>query len=240
LLELKGVSRRFGGLKVIEGLNLTISRGEILGIIGPNGAGKSTLFNLISGNLPPTGGRIVYGGKDITGMAVWDRCRLGIGRTFQIPRPFHQMSVFENVLAAAVHGGGLTVSRAKVRAQAVLEQTGLWHRQATHAGALSLLDLKRLELAKALALSPKLLLLDELAGGLTDAECSSLLDIVRDVHGKGTTVVWIEHVIRALRRVAGRMVVLHEGAIYASGTPDEVLADPRVREVYLGVEGNAA
>ncbi len=239
LLELVGVSRYFGGLRVIEGLDLTVSRGEILGIIGPNGAGKSTLFNLISGNLPPTDGRIVYGGRDITAMAVWDRCRLGIGRTFQIPRPFHQMSVFENVLAAAVHGGGTTVTRARDVAAAVLEQTGLWRRQATSAGALSLLDLKRLELAKALAVSPKLLLLDELAGGLTEAECNSLLDIVRDVHGKGATVVWIEHVIRALRRVAGRMAVLHEGTIFASGTPDEVLADARVKEVYLGAEGSA-
>lgn len=239
MLELVGVSRHFGGLRVIEGLNLTISRGEILGIIGPNGAGKSTLFNLISGNLPPTDGRIVYSGRDITGMAVWDRCRLGIGRTFQIPRPFHQMTVFENVLAASVHGGGTTVTRARDLAEAVLEQTGLWRRQAMPAGALSLLDLKRLELARALAVSPRLLLLDELAGGLTDAECNGLLDIVRDVHGKGATVVWIEHVIRALRRVAGRMVVLYEGTIFASGTPDEVLADARVKEVYLGAEGNA-
>ena len=240
MLELVGLSRHFGGLRVIEGLNLSVDRGEVLGIIGPNGAGKSTLFNLISGNLAPTEGRIVYGGRDITGMAVWDRCRLGIGRTFQIPRPFHQMTVFENVLAAAVHGGGATAAHAKGQARALLDQTGLWRRQATPAGALSLLDLKRLELAKALAVSPKLLLLDELAGGLTDAECNGLLDIVRDVHGQGTTVVWIEHVIRALRRVADRMVVLHEGTIFANGTPDEVLADARVREVYLGAEGNAA
>lgn len=239
MLELIRLSCRFGGLKVIDDLELAVGKGEVLGIIGPNGAGKSTLFNLISGNLAPNSGRIVYAGQDITGMAMWDRCRLGIGRTFQIPKPFGQMSVFENVLAAAVHGGGLTIARAKERAQAVLEQTGLWRRQATHAGALLLLDLKRLELAKALAVSPQLLLLDELAGGLTDVECNSLLDIVRDVHGKGTTVVWIEHVIRVLRGLAGRMVVLHEGTIFASGAPDEVLADARVKDVYLGAEGEA-
>ncbi|WP_298259956.1 ATP-binding cassette domain-containing protein [Bradyrhizobium sp.] len=239
LLELVGLGRHFGGLNVIKGLDLTVAEGEILGIIGPNGAGKSTLFNLIGGNLAPNSGRIVYAGRDITRMTSWHRCRVGIGRTFQIPRPFHQMTVYENVLVAAVHGSGNTVARAKGRAQAVLEQTGLWHRQDMPAGRLSLLDLKRLELAKALALTPKLLLLDELAGGLTDAECNGLLDIVRKVHSGGTTVVWIEHVIRALRRIAGRFVVLYGGNIFASGTPDEVLADARVKEVYLGAEGNA-
>ena len=239
MLELIGLSCRFGGLNVIDRLNLTVAEGEILGIIGPNGAGKSTLFNLIGGNLTPNDGRIVYAGRDITGMATWDRCRLGIGRTFQIPKPFHQMTVFENVLVASVHGAGSAVARAKDRAEAVLEQTGLWRRQAVHAGQLSLLDLKRLELAKALALSPKLLLLDELAGGLTEAECNSLLDIVRAVHGQGTTVVWIEHVIRALRRIAGQLAVLYGGSIFASGTPESVLADARVKEVYLGAEGEA-
>ncbi len=239
MLELVGLSRHFGGLRVIDGLDLAVAEGEILGIIGPNGAGKSTLFNLIGGNLAPTDGRIVYSGRDITRMATWDRCRLGIGRTFQIPKPFHQMNVFENVLAAAVHGAGISVARAKDQAEAVLEQTGLWRKQDMPAGQLSLLDLKRLELAKALASKPRLLLLDELAGGLTEAECNSLLDIVRDVHGRGTTVVWIEHVIRALRRVASRLVVLYGGMICASGSPDAVLADARVKEVYLGAEGNA-
>ncbi|HVZ54579.1 MAG TPA: ABC transporter ATP-binding protein [Pseudolabrys sp.] len=239
LLELAGLSRHFGGLNVIDGLALNVAEGEIVGIIGPNGAGKSTLFNLIGGNLTPNDGRIVYAGRDITGMTTWDRCRLGIGRTFQIPKPFHQMTAFENVLTAAVHGGGMPVGRAKERARAVLEQTGLWRKQDLAAGRLSLLDLKRLELAKALAVAPKLLLLDELAGGLTEAECNSLLDIVRDVHKRGTTVIWIEHVIRALRRVATRMAVLYGGSILASGTPDVILADARVKEVYLGTEGNA-
>jgi branched-chain amino acid transport system ATP-binding protein len=239
LLELVGLTRHFGGLRVIDKLDLTVAAGEILGIIGPNGAGKSTLFNLIGGNLSPTRGRIVYAGREITGMTPWDRCRLGIGRTFQIPKPFTHMTVFENVLVAAVHGGGVAIARAKDKARSVLELTGLWHRQATAAGRLSLLDLKRLELAKALAVTPKLLLLDELAGGLTEAECNALLEIVREVHGTGTTVVWIEHVIRALRRVAGRLVVIYGGAIFASGVPDEVLADIRVKEVYLGAEGNA-
>jgi branched-chain amino acid transport system ATP-binding protein len=238
VLELVGLSRNFGGLRVIDKLDLSVADGEILGIIGPNGAGKSTLFNLISGNLTPNSGRIAYAGRELAGTTVWDRCRLGIGRTFQIPKPFTHMSVFENVLVAAIHGGGMTTARAKHQAQAVLEMTGLWHRHAMHAGQLPLLDLKRLELAKALASSPKLLLLDELAGGLTEAECNALLDIVREVHNKGTTVVWIEHVIRALRRIADRLVVLYGGAIFASGPPEMVLADDRVKDIYLGAEGN--
>lgn len=238
MLELVGLCRNFGGLRVIDQLDLTVADGEILGIIGPNGAGKSTLFNLIGGNLAPDRGRIAYAGRDLMGMTVWGRCRLGIGRTFQIPKPFTHMSVFENVLVAAVHGGGASIVRAKHQAQAVLELTGLWDRQAMDAGRLPLLDLKRLELAKALASSPKLLLLDELAGGLTEAECNTLLEIVREVHRHGTTVVWIEHVIRALRRIAGRLVVLHGGGIFASGPPEAVLADHRVKEVYLGAEAN--
>jgi len=237
VLELVGLSRNFGGLKVIDKLDLTVADREIVGIIGPNGAGKSTLFNLIGGNLTPDSGRIVYAGRELAGTTVWGRCRLGIGRTFQIPKPFTHMSVFENVLVAAIHGGGMTIARAKHQAEAVLETTGLWHRHAVDARRLPLLDLKRLELAKALASAPKLLLLDELAGGLTEAECNILLDIVREVHDSGTTIVWIEHVIRALRRIAGRLVVLYGGAIFASGPPELVLADDRVKEIYLGTEG---
>jgi branched-chain amino acid transport system ATP-binding protein len=140
LLELEGLTRHFGGLKVIDGLDLEVAEGEILGIIGPNGAGKSTLFNLIGGNLAPISGRVIYAGRDITGMATWDRCRLGIGRTFQVPKPFGQMSVFENVLVAAVHGADLAHARAKDQVEAVLERTGLWRQQAVPAARLSLLD----------------------------------------------------------------------------------------------------
>jgi branched-chain amino acid transport system ATP-binding protein len=234
MLELIGVSRRFGGLSVIDKLDLRVDGGEILGIIGPNGAGKTTLFNLIAGVLPPSGGRLLFAGGDITRMTVWHRCRLGIGRTYQIPKPFSKMSVFENVLAAAVHGGGLTVNKAGEQAEEVLRQTGLLGRATLEAERLSLLDLKRLELAKALAQKPRLLLLDEIAGGLTGGECDVLLDIVRDVHARDTTVVWIEHVIQALRRIATRMAVLYGGGIIADGTPDTVLANERVRSVYLG------
>ena len=234
ILELVGVSRRFGGLSVIDDLDLRVEPGEIVGIIGPNGAGKTTLFNVIGGVLPPSGGKLLFAGNDITHITVWNRCRMGIGRTYQIPKPFSKMSVFENVLAAAVHGGGLSVKSAGEQAEEVLRQTGLLGRATLNAERLSLLDLKRLELAKALAQKPRLLLLDEIAGGLTGGECDVLLDIVRNVHAHDTTVIWIEHVIQALRKIATRMAVLYGGNLIADGAPDMVLANDRVRSVYLG------
>jgi branched-chain amino acid transport system ATP-binding protein len=234
LLEIRGLARRFGGLSVIGGLDLTVARGEILGVLGPNGAGKSTLFNMISGVLPPSAGSIVYGGRDVTRLRVWDRCRLGIARSYQVPKPFTHMSVFENVLVAAVHGGGMSLRRGRPAADSALVLTGLASRAAQPAGTLSLLDMKRLELAKALGQQPRLLLLDEIAGGLTDAECHLLLDIVQHVHQSGVTVVWVEHVIHALRRVATRLAVLYGGNILVEGDPEAILADARVRDVYLG------
>jgi branched-chain amino acid transport system ATP-binding protein len=234
VLELASVSRAFGGLSVIDRLDLRVDAGEILGILGPNGAGKTTLFNLIAGVLPPSGGRILFEGRDITALRPWHRCRLGIGRTYQTPKPFSHMSVFENVLVAAVHGGRLSMARATGEAEAVLTRTGLAHRALTRAGQLALLDMKQLELAKALAVRPRLLLLDEIAGGLTEAECDILLATIADVHRAGVTIVWIEHVIHALRRLVSRLAVLAGGNFIAAGTPAEVLADRRVREAYLG------
>lgn len=234
MLELAALSRAFGGLRVIDRLDLRVEAGEILGILGPNGAGKSTLFNLICGVLPPSAGRVVLEGRDITRMTAWDRCRSGIGRTYQIPKPFTHMSVFENVLVAAVHGGKMSIARATGEASAVLERVGLAHRALVPAGQLGLLDMKQLELAKALAVRPRLLLLDEIAGGLTEAECETLLATIRAVHASGVTIVWIEHVIQALRRLVTRLAVLYGGTIIADGAPDAVLADSRVKEAYLG------
>lgn len=234
MLELKSLSRNFGAIKVINELDLSVEQGEVLGILGPNGAGKSTLFNLINGNLRPSAGTIVYDGKDITKLNTWTRCRMGVGRTFQIPKPFSNLSVFENALISAVHGGRLSIAKARPVAIEALALTEMESKAEVLAGDLSLLDLKRLELSKALAIQPRLLLLDEIAGGLTDAECDILLSIIRKVHGQGTTVIWIEHVIHALCKVASRLVVLGEGKIIASGTPDEVLANERVHEIYLG------
>ena len=215
-------------------MDFKVEQGEIVGILGPNGAGKTTLFNMIAGVLAPSRGRIVFGGRDITLMKAWDRCRLGIGRTYQIPKPFTHMSVFENVLAAALHGGKMPLARAKEEAEAVLLRVGLAHHARLPAGQLALLDMKQLELAKALALRPRLLLLDEIAGGLTEAECDVLIGTISDVHRGGVTIVWIEHVIHALRRVVTRLAVLSGGNFIATGTPQDVLADQRVKEAYLG------
>ncbi len=234
LVEIRRLSKSFGGLSVINGLDLQLGENEILGVIGPNGAGKTTLFNLISGVHAPSEGSIFYRGVDIGRAQAWDRCRLGIGRTFQVPRPYARMSVYENVLVAAVHGGGLSSRAARKEAEQALDLTGLARRYAEPAGQLTLLDLKRLELCRALAIRPRLLLLDEIAGGLTDAESLALLDIVRQVHRRGAAIIWIEHVLHALRRLASRLVVLHGGGLLADGDPEAVLADPRVKAVYLG------
>jgi branched-chain amino acid transport system ATP-binding protein len=234
MLELASLSRAFGGLVVINRVDFKVDQGEIVGILGPNGAGKTTLFNLIAGVLPPSGGRILFEDRDITAMKPWHRCRLGIGRTYQIPKPFTHMSVFENVLAAAVHGGKMPLPRAKAAAEAVLTRVGLPHRALVPAGRLALLDMKQLELAKALALGPRLLLLDEIAGGLTEAECDILLGTIREVHRGGVTIIWIEHVIQALRRIVTRLAVLSGGSFIAAGAPEDVLADRRVKEAYIG------
>ena len=234
MLTLAALSRAFGGLKVIERLDLTVEVGDVLGVIGPNGAGKSTLFNMIAGVLPPSGGRILFDGRDITSMKPWDRSRIGIGRTYQVPKPFTHMSVFENVLVAATHGGRMSLNRARDECDAVLESVGLIRRAETPAGQLALLDMKQLELAKALAVRPRLLLLDEIAGGLTEAETETLLATILQVHAGGVTIVWVEHVIQTLRRLVTKLVVLHGGGILASGPPEAVIANPRVKDAYLG------
>jgi branched-chain amino acid transport system ATP-binding protein len=234
MLTLMALSRRFGGLRVIEDLDLTVEAGEILGILGPNGAGKSTLFNLIAGVLPPSGGRVLLDGRDITTMKPWDRSRIGIGRTYQIPKPFSHMTVFENVLVAAVHGGKMSVAQAKRECAAVLHRTGLTHRTELAAGQLGLLDMKQLELAKALAVRPRLLLLDEIAGGLTEPETDALLGTIREVHAAGTTIIWVEHIMRALTQVVQRVVCLADGRLLFDGTPQDMLRDEQVQRAYLG------
>jgi branched-chain amino acid transport system ATP-binding protein len=234
ILEVHGLSRSFGGVRVIEKLDLAVADNEIVGLLGPNGAGKSTLFNLIAGVLSPDAGSITYQTRDISRMKVWKRRRLGVGRTYQVPKPFAHMSVFENVLVGAVHGAGLSIPAAREAALDTLELTGLAGCMNSPAGALSLLDLKRLELARAIASRPKLLLLDEIAGGLTEGECDALLSILAQVHARGVTIVWVEHVLHALKRLATRLAVLYGGQIIAQGTPEAILSDPHVKEIYLG------
>lgn len=235
LLELEGLTKAFGSVVVADGVDLAVEEGAAVGVIGPNGAGKSSLFNLITGELAPDGGRVLLDGLDVTRAAPPDRCAAGIGRSYQIPKPFGTMTVFENLMVGAVYGGGLTEAEACRRCGEVLELSGLLDRANRVAGSLSLLERKRLEMARALATGPRLLLLDEIAGGLTERECETLVTAVSDIHRSGVTIVWIEHVVRALLAAVRRLVVLNSGRIVADGAPRRVMDSRAVREVYMGV-----
>ena len=235
MLEVKSVSKAFGMIVVASDIDLSLARGEALGIIGPNGAGKSTLFNLITGMLRPDRGSILLEGRDITGLPPEQRCRAGIGRSFQIPLPFEHLSVFENLSVAASFGGGMSQVEAVQVCGETLALTGLEAKANLRAGSLSLLDRKRLELARALATRPRILLLDEIAGGLTDAECHILIETIRSIHARGTSIIWIEHVVHALLAVVSRLVVLDFGRIVAQGDPPEVMRSTEVQTIYMGV-----
>jgi branched-chain amino acid transport system ATP-binding protein len=235
LLELAAVSKSYGALKATDNLSLTVAEGEALGVIGPNGAGKSTMFNLITGDVAPDGGRVIFAGTDITALPAHARSRLGIGRSYQIPQPFTNMTVFENLLVGAIFGGRQRERDSYERCAQVLEMTELINRANVPARTLTLLQRKRLELARALALNPKLLLLDEIAGGLTEHETHALIGTIRAIHARGTTIVWIEHIVHALVSIASRLVVMNFGQKLAEGPPQTVIADARVKEVYMGI-----
>jgi branched-chain amino acid transport system ATP-binding protein len=235
MLELKSVSKAFGMIVVASDIDLSLARGEALGIIGPNGAGKSTLFNLITGMLRPDRGSILLEGRDITGLPPEQRCRAGIGRSFQIPLPFEHLSVFENLSVAALFGGGMSQAESVQVCGETLALTGLEAKANLRAGSLSLLDRKRLELARALATRPRILLLDEIAGGLTDAECHILIETMRTIHARDVSIIWIEHVVHALLAVVSRLVVLDFGRIVAQGVPSEVMRSSEVQTIYMGV-----
>jgi branched-chain amino acid transport system ATP-binding protein len=239
ILALSGLSKRFGAVVVADGLALDVRPGEALGILGPNGAGKTSLFGIITGTLRPDAGRVLYDGSDISALPPEARCRRGIARSFQVPQPFGGMTVFENLLVAASFGGNLSERAATPRCLDVLDRCGLARRANQRAGTLTLLDRKRLELARALATGPRLLLLDEVAGGLTDHECVDLVALIRDVHAQGVAIVWIEHVVHALLSVVDRLVVLNGGKFIAEGAPRAVIDDPGVRELYMGIEAGA-
>ncbi len=239
LLELDRVSKRFGQVLVAEDLTLTVPEGSLLGIVGPNGAGKTSLFGMISGDLAPDGGRIRFKDRDVTGLSSAARCRLGIGRTYQVPRPFEGMTVFENVLVGAQQGAGQRSSASYDRAVAALEETGLVSDANRLAGSLGLLGRKRLEVARAVATDPCLLLLDEVAGGLTDPEVAQLVDIVCGIRERGVTTIWIEHVVRALVDTVDRLICLAGGRIIGAGAAAEVLGRPAVKEIFLGTEATA-
>jgi branched-chain amino acid transport system ATP-binding protein len=240
LLELEHVTKRFGRVVIAEDLSFAVGPGDVVGIVGPNGAGKTSLFGLISGDLAPDGGVIRFGERAVTGLDSAARCRLGVGRTYQVPRPFGDMTVFENLLVAAQQGGGLRRRASYGAAVAALERAGISGQANVPAERLGLLQRKRLELARALATQPKLLLLDEVAGGLTDPEVAQLVEIVRSVNADGIAIIWIEHVVRALTAVVSRLICLAGGKFVGDGEPAAVLADPAVREVFLGTDVTAA
>jgi branched-chain amino acid transport system ATP-binding protein len=235
LLETRRLSKSFGSLKAVVDVDLRVADGDAIGIIGPNGAGKSTLFNLIAGNLDADSGLIMLGGTDITMLKPHRRCRAGIGRTYQIPQPFEHMTVFENLLVASTHGQKMPARTASDFCAKILERTKLLRHANTMAGALTLLQRKRLEMARALATAPKLLLLDEVAGGLTERECHELVATIRAIHAEGVTIVWIEHIVHALLAVVDRLIVLNFGRKIAEGQPRAVMSSAEVREIYLGL-----
>ena len=236
ILALDKVSKRFGAIIVAEEIDLTLAEGELLGIIGPNGAGKTTLFGIVSGTVAPDTGRVLYAGRDITQASPAQRCTMGIGRSFQIPLPFAGMSVFENLVVAAAFGAGHRERDVYDGCMDILERCGLADKANRRSGSLTLIDRKRLELARALATSPRVLLLDEVAGGLTERECHALIDLIADIRRGGVSIVWIEHVVHALLASIDRLLVLHNGAFIAEGDPHAVIRSPVVSEIYMGME----
>lgn len=250
LLELVGVSKSYGSLKVIDDLSVHVEEGEALGVVGPNGSGKTTMLHLAAGQLRPDAGRVRFAGADVTDQPARVRCRAGIARTYQIPQPFSGLTVYENVLVGATFGAGsgdgsrrrgASPGRGTPRGERdvcvwALERTGLLRRANQLAGTLPLLDRKRLELARALATGPRVLLLDEIAGGLTELEVQALVETITELRAGGLAIVWIEHIVHALLSVVDRMVAIDFGRKLIEGEPHAVMASPQVRDVYLGAE----
>jgi branched-chain amino acid transport system ATP-binding protein len=234
VLVAENLRKRYGSLLAIDGLSFSVRRGEILGLMGPNGAGKTTLFNLLSGVLQPDEGRIVFKGRDITRVPPAARCRLGMGRTYQVPRPFEKLTVFENLLVAAVHGAGLTQRDARGEVLEIIERLGLSGCKDTEAGRLPLFSRRRLELGRALATRPGLVLLDEIAGGLAEHEAREVMRIVRHVQKQGTSAIMIEHILTLMTEGVDRLLVITEGRRLVCGAPGEVMRSAEVLACYLG------
>jgi branched-chain amino acid transport system ATP-binding protein len=236
LLEVKAVYKYFGGLPALKNVSFEVGQGELLAIIGPNGAGKTTLFNVISGVFQLSSGKIYFEGRDITDLAPFKRAKLGIARTFQIPRPFSEMTVLENVVVGMVaNGSGLSLSDAKKRAHEILEELRLSKKADVQVSKLNLQEKKSVELARALALNPKLLLIDEYMSGLNPAEVDWAIEELKRINReRGVTMIWIEHVLRAVMRLAERVIVLNFGSIIAEGSPSEIAKSAEVVEAYLG------
>jgi branched-chain amino acid transport system ATP-binding protein len=234
ILAASGIRRRFGALVVLDGVDFALGAGDAVGIVGPNGAGKTTLLNVLSGSLRPSAGTVRFRGEDVTRAGVARRCRLGIGRAHQVPRPFGDLTVFENVYVGSATGGGLRGSAAYARCIEVLDLCGLTALANRRAESLGLLHRKKLELARALGTNPVVLLLDEIGAGLTDAEAEELVATIREVRQGGVAIVWIEHIVHVLVQVVERLVALDAGRVIADGDPHEVMRDAAVVDAYLG------
>jgi branched-chain amino acid transport system ATP-binding protein len=239
ILRLSGVSKRFGALLANDNLSMHLNQGEALGVIGPNGSGKTTIFNILTGLTKADQGQVFFQGTDITHLKAFERCRRGIARSFQIPHPFAGMSVFENLLVGAAFGEGKPERAVYNRCVQVLEETGLSGKANVRAGCLTLLDRKRLELARALATNPTVLLLDEIAGGLTEQECRTLIGEITRIRERGVSIVWIEHVVHALLAVVDRLMVINFGKKIDDGEPRSVMESSAVKEIYMGREADA-
>jgi branched-chain amino acid transport system ATP-binding protein len=239
ILAFEKICKRFGAVVVAQDIDLALAEGEALGIIGPNGAGKTTLFGIATGTVAPDAGCVLLDGQDITRLPPQRRCRLGIARSFQIPQPFGGMTVFENTVVAAAFGQRKGERDVYATCGEILERCALAAKANRLAGSLALIDRKRLELARALATRPRVLLLDEVAGGLTEHECASLIALIREVRATGVSIIWIEHVVHALIAGVDRLAVLHGGAIIAAGDPGVVIKSPQVAEIYLGIAADA-
>jgi branched-chain amino acid transport system ATP-binding protein len=235
ILALDRISKSFGAVVIADDLSLELAEGEALGMLGPNGAGKTTLFGIISGMLAPNAGRVLFDGRDITRLSAVKRCRLGIARSFQIPQPFGGMTVFENLVVAGAFAKRRREREVYDLSAKILEDCELDDKANVKAGVLTLLDRKRLELARALATRPKLLLLDEVAGGLSEMECETLVGLIRRIRATGVSVIWIEHVVHALLATVDRIVVLAGGGLIADDRPAEAIRHPKVVEIYMGI-----
>jgi len=236
ILKVNHLTKEFGKLKAVNDLSFEVREGEILGVMGPNGAGKTTVFNLLTGVFRPDEGSILFKGVDITHKSPAKRCHNGIGRTYQIPRPFDKLSIFENLLVGAVHGGKLSERKGREKVYEILELIGLDGSRDQIAGGIPLLDRKRLELGRALATQPDLILLDEIAGGLTEKEVEEILETVKKIWKRGITIIWIEHILMMMSEGVHRLLVIAEGSWLQCGDPKEVMDSAEVLECYLGAE----
>jgi branched-chain amino acid transport system ATP-binding protein len=233
LLEVTNISKSFGGLQAVKGMSFTLDAGEILGLIGPNGAGKTTAFNMIAGYFPPDAGVIHFKGEDITGLRAWDISHRKIARTFQLSKPFGDLTVLENVMVGGFHHQGSRAA-ARRKAEEVLAFVGMTDRIETEAHNLTVVDRKRLELARCLATDPELLLLDEVVAGATPAEAGAMMELIRRIRDGGVTIIMVEHVMRVVMGLSHRVLVLHHGETIATGDPQAVSRDPVVLKAYLG------